>query len=102
VVLDRDRAGGRLQQIAQRPNCGPRLGQFGLQPVQVRGDEGVAGGRVRCGQYRLDVGDRDLQVAQPPDDLRGRDLVGRVVPGARVRVHRGRLEQPHLVVVAAS
>jgi len=94
------RAVRRLQQVAQRLDRGPGLGQPGLQPVQVRGDKGVAGRRVRCGQHCLDVGDRHLQVAQPPDDLRGRDLPGRVIPVARARVDRGRLEQPHLVVVA--
>jgi hypothetical protein len=82
AVLDRGRAARRGQQGAQRLDRGPRLGQLGLQPVQVRGDEGVAGGRVRCGQHRLDVGDWHLQVAQAADDLRGRDLPGRVVPVA--------------------
>ena len=93
-------ASRRLQQVAQRLDRGPGLGQLGLQPVQVGGDQRVAGGRVRCGQHRLDLGDRHLQIPQAPDDLRGRDLPGRVVAVARVRVHRGRLEQPDLVVVA--
>src|SRR6266851_4262997 len=92
AVLDRSRAVRRLQQLAQGLDRGPRLGQLAFQPVQVRSDERVAGGRVRCGQHRLNVGDRHLKVAQPPDDLRGRDLVGRVVPVARVRVHRGRYD----------
>jgi hypothetical protein len=100
AVLDRRRAARWLQQVAQRLDRGPGLGQLGFEPVQVRRDQVVAGRRVRRGQHRLDVRDRHLQVAQPADDLGGRNLPGGVVPVAGVRVHRNRLEQPHLVVVA--
>ena len=48
----------------------------------------------------MDLFERHVEGAEPADDLGGRDLPGRVVAVAGVRVHRGRLEQPHLVVVA--
>jgi hypothetical protein len=65
AVLDGGRAARRGQQGAQRLDHGPRLSQLGLQPVQVRGDEGVAGGcpsglrRIRRGRMATDLfGDR--------------------------------------------
>ena len=98
-VLDRRRALRRLQQVAQRVDRGPGLRQLGFQPAEMRGDEGVAGRGVRRVEHRLDLADRHLQIPQAADDLRGRDLLGGVVAVARAGVHRGRLEQPDLVVM---
>ena len=56
-------------------------------------------GGVVGGEHRLDLADRHLQVPQAADDLRGRYLLGGVVAVAGARVHRGRRQQPHLVVV---
>jgi hypothetical protein len=49
AVLDRRRAARWLQQVAQRLDRGPGLGQLGFEPIQVRRDQVVAGRRVRRG-----------------------------------------------------
>lgn len=98
-VLDHRCAPRWLQQVAQRLDREPGLRQFGLEPAQVRGDEGVAGQSVGCVEDRLDLADRHLQIPQPADHLCGRHLRGGIVAVARARVHGGRLQQADLVVV---
>ena len=93
----RRRAG---QQIAQRGDRVLRAGQPFFQPVQMGGDELVARLDVRRGQDLLDLLDRHVQIPEPPDDLRGRYLVGGVPAVARVRIHIGGLQQADPVVVA--
>ena len=58
------------------------------------------GGQLRIpgGDDASDVGERDVEVAQPPDDQRVRELAGVVGAIARVRVHRARHEQPVRVI----
>ena len=74
-------------------------GEFGLEPAEMRGDEGIAGRGVGRVKDRLDLADRHLQVPQAADYLRGRYLCGGVVAVARAGVHGGRFQQADLVVV---
>jgi hypothetical protein len=90
---------GARKQAAQRVDRGVRLRQLRLQPVKMRRDQRVAGRGVGRGEHRLDVRDGHLQVTQPADHLDRGDLRHGVVAVARVRVHLGRLQQAHLVVV---
>ena len=88
-VADR-RGGGRVgEQVPQRCHRLLCPGQALLELRQVVGDEPVAGCQVRGAQYRLDLLDRHLEVAEPADDLRHRYLVRGVAPVSGVR---GRLE----------
>ena len=98
-VLDHRRVRRRLQQVAQRFDRGPGLRQLGLEPAEVRGDEGVAGRGVGSVEDRLDLADRHLQIPQAADHLRGRYLRGGVVAVARAGVHGGRFQQADLVIV---
>ncbi len=64
------------------------------------GDERVTGVGVRGGEHGVDFVHGHVQVAEPPDDLSGGDLVGGVaaIPGTGVDV--GWFEQADAVVVA--
>ena len=84
------------QQVAQRLDRGPGLRQFGLEPSEMRGDEGVAGRGVGRVEDRLDLADRHLQIPQAANHLRGRYLRGAVVAVARAGVHCGRFQQADL------
>src|SRR5580692_12789151 len=79
AVLDHRCALWWLQQVAQRLDRGPGLRQFGLEPPEMRGDEGVAGRGVGRAEDRLDLAHRHLQIPQAPDHLGGRYLRGAIV-----------------------
>jgi hypothetical protein len=99
-VLDVDRRRGlRAQQVAQRGDGALRTREAFFQAVQVGGYEVVARCQVGSGQDGGDHVQRHVQIPEPADDLRGRDLVRRVeaVPG--LWVHLGGLEKADLVVV---
>src|SRR3712207_939841 len=93
-------AGSGRSQPAQRRHRGPGAVQFGLQPLQVLGDQRGTGARVGGAQDALDVGQRDVELAQAVDDLGGRDLVRAVVAVAAGGVHRRGLQQACVVVAA--
>src|SRR5215475_8869662 len=60
----------------------------------------MPGVEVRRGEDGLQLRDRHVEVAQPADHLRGRNLLVGVVAVAAARLDRARLEQADLVVVA--
>jgi hypothetical protein len=98
--LDPHRRWVRRQQPTQRPHRSPGPVELGLQAVEVLGDElGPRSGVCRV-EDAPDGGERDVEVPQPMDDLRGGDLLGCVVavPGQLVDV--GRDQQVRLVVPA--
>ncbi len=99
-VLDRDPRVGLLEQVPEGCHRGFRVLELLLEPVEVRGDERVAGGHVGCAEHRLDIVDRHAQVAEPPDHLGRRDLGGVVVPKPGLGTHVDRLEESDPVVVA--
>src|ERR1700712_1499585 len=70
-----------------------------LEVGEVVGDERGTLADVGAEQAD-DVADGHVQVAEPTDDLRGRDLVGRVVAVARVPVDPLGWQQAGLVIVA--
>ena len=68
-----------VQQLAQRHDGSLSPVQFALETQQVAGDELGPPLRVAGGQDRLDLGQRNIEIAQPADHLRRRDLLGRIV-----------------------
>jgi hypothetical protein len=66
----------------------------------MRGDQGRAGVRVRCGQHLADLAQGHIQLAQPADDLRDGNLIAGVVAVSAAGVDDGRFEQAPLVVSA--
>jgi len=89
-----------LQQPPERCHGQPGPVKAGLEPAQMRGDQGRAGARVRCGQHLADLAQGHIQLAQPVDDLRGGNLLAGVVAVSAVRVDDGWFEQAPLVVSA--
>ena len=77
-----------IEQVLQRGDGVLGAGEAFLQPAQVRRDQLVAGADVGRGEDAFDLLDRHVQVPEPPDDLRGGDLMGGVaaVPGELVHV----------------
>jgi hypothetical protein len=86
-------AASGLQQPAQRRHRGAGPIQLRLESLQVVGDEGGTCSRVGGAQDALDVGQGHVELAQPVDDLGGRDLVRTVVAITRRGVHGPGLEQ---------
>lgn len=89
----------RCRAGAQRVHSGLSLSQFGFEVIDVGGDQGVAFAAAACNQDRADTGDGHAQIAEPSNQLRGRELLQCVVPIPGVRVNLGRFQQPDLVVV---
>jgi hypothetical protein len=87
------------EQVPQRRDGALGPGQVLLQARQVRGYEPVAGPQVRSREDRADLLQGHVEVPEAADDLRGRDLIGRVapVPGGRVDVRR--LQEAEAVIV---
>ena len=94
--LDRRRVGP--EQAAQRRDRGPGAVELGLQTLEVVRDQGRADTGFGGPQDPLHVAQGDVQLAEPVDDLRGRDLVDGVVAVAGGLVHHGGLQQGGLVV----
>ena len=88
-----------LEHAPQRRHRGLCLLELPLHAPQVRGDDRVARGHVRRLQHGPDLLQRHAQVAQPADDLRGRDLTRPVQPVTSRRVDVRRLQQAYLVVM---
>jgi hypothetical protein len=64
------------------------LGQFTFHSDQMGGDEGVADFVVRCAEYRFNFLDGHVETSEATNDLRSRDLSGRVaaVPGSSINI----------------
>ncbi len=98
--LDLDLSGVGSEQLAQRGDRGPGAVELLLQAPEVARDQLGAPLRIVGGEDRLDLGQRHVQLAEPVDDLRGRDLLARVVAVAGELVDARRLEQAGLVIAA--
>ena len=98
--LDVDGRGLGREQPAQRRHGSARAVQLRLEAVQVLRDETCACVRVGGRHDASDLGQRDVELAQPVDDLGGRDLVGAVVAVAAGGVDGGRDQQVRVVVAA--
>ena len=84
----------QARELLQRP---PQLDRAALEPSAVRGETLEQRLRRRV-QQRLDLVQRDVELAQAADRLAVARLVERVPPVARVLVHVRRHEQADRVV----
>jgi len=91
---------GVVKQVPQRGDRVLGAGEAVLKPAEVRRDQLVAGTGVGRGEDALDLVDRHVQLPEPPDYLRGGDLVCGVTAVPGELVHISGFEQSHSVVVA--
>ena len=99
-VLDRQ---GRPVPVEQRlQRCNGRLGALNrlLHALQMCQDRLIADGDVGRVQDGADLLEWHVEVAEPADDLRDRNLAGRVTAVAAGTVDLRRAHEAHVVVVA--
>ncbi len=76
------------------------LRELAFEPGEMIGDQFRTRGRVGRGEHGTDLTERHVEVAEPANDLRDRNLIGRVAAIAGSRVDLRGNEQPDVVVVA--
>ena len=99
-VLDRQGRPVPVEQRLQRSNG--RLGALErlLHALQMRHDRLIADGDVGRVQDDADLLEWHVEVAEPADDLRDRNLAGRVTAVAAGTVDLRRAQEAHVVVMA--
>ena len=70
-----------------------------LHHLEVIEDRPVPGGEIGRLQHGAHLLDRHVEVAEAPDGLGGRHLIGAVVPVSAGRIDVGGFEEPDVVIV---